>query len=300
MRRGNGSGLGWLVGLVALFFGSGLGPVAWAESAGEPPIRILFVTTDETAPGVAAGVALGLDEANHLGQFTGHRFALDTVSAEAVTAEAATTLEAGAHTVVVAAVPGTILRRLAETWGAHDTAVLNVASADDALRDGCFSNLLHVAPSEGMLAAAARQWILANPEGSSTVTARAWHPDFVKYAARDLNKRFLRSQGMAMDDAAWAGWAAVKMMAEAVARTGDPAPGVILAYLRDTLAFDGQKGIAHRFHTSGQLRQPVLLEVDGELVGEAPVRGVVDIEDLESLGFEDFPRCEPGEKESLP
>ena len=48
------------------------------------------------------------------------------------------------------------------------------------------------------------------------VEAWAWHPKFVRYAARDLNKRFLRVQGVAMDDDAWAGWAAIRMVAEGV------------------------------------------------------------------------------------
>jgi hypothetical protein len=51
------------------------------------------------------------------------------------------------------------------------------------------------------------------------------------------------------------------------------------------MAFDGQKGVPHTFRDTGQLRQPLLLVEAGKLVGEAPVPGVVDTNDLDSLGL---------------
>lgn len=38
------------------------------------------------------------------------------------------------------------------------------------------------------------------------------------------------------------------------------------------------------FRPNGQLRQPLFLVEGGRIAGEAPVKGVVDIEDLDSLG----------------
>ena len=38
------------------------------------------------------------------------------------------------------------------------------------------------------------------------------------------------------------------------------------------------------FRDTGQLRQPLLLVAGDHVLGEAPVRGVVEIEDLDSLG----------------
>jgi len=42
--------------------------------------------------------------------------------------------------------------------------------------------------------------------------------------------------------------------------------------------------VPQRFRDTGQLRQPILLVENGKLVGEAPVPGVVDSNDLDSLG----------------
>jgi hypothetical protein len=93
-----------------------------------------------------------------------------------------------------------------------------------------------------------------------------------------------------MDSEAWAGWAALKIVSEAVARTQSTHPRQILTYLREDIEFDGQKGIAHTFRDTGQLRQPLLMVVAGKLVGEAPVRGVVETSNLDSLGL---PSCKP-------
>ena len=82
----------------------------------------------------------------------------------------------------------------------------------------------------------------------------------------------------------------MKLLSDTVARVQDSSAATLLDALRSRLAFDGQKGVDMSFRADGQLRQPLLL-VDGErLVGEAPVRGVVDIEDLDSLGPS---RCKP-------
>ena len=48
----------------------------------------------------------------------------------------------------------------------------------------------------------------------------------------------------------------------------------LLRLLKEADVLDGQKGDPHSFRASGQLRQPlVLISAEGELLGEAPVRG---------------------------
>jgi hypothetical protein len=49
------------------------------------------------------------------------------------------------------------------------------------------------------------------------------------------------------------------------------------------MEFDGQKGDYMTFRETGQLRQLLLVVVDGKLAGEAPVRGVAESDDLDSL-----------------
>ncbi len=211
-----------------------------------------------------AGARQGLSEGNVQGEFLGLRYALGE--------------DLGGVTAIVAAVSPAALKALAR---AHPgVAVLNVGTFDDAVRHDCLPNLLHVLPSAAMLADAAAQWQKAHP--GSTVEARGWHPDFEKYAASQLNHRYRDAAGSAMDDAAWAGWAAVKLVSDTVAREQTSAPDALLKALRGPIAFDGQKGVDLNFRDNGQLRQPLLLATDGKLVGEAPVRGVADT--LDSLG----------------
>jgi len=130
---------------------------------------------------------------------------------------------------------------------------------------------------------AVAQWQQKEP--GSNVTAQAWHGDFVKFAARDLNKRFKKKQGQTMDDDAWAGWAAVKMTSDSVAREKISDAKHMLIHLKTDLSFDGQKGSNMNFRETGQLRQLMILVEDGKIVAEAPVRGVAKPPTLDSLGL---------------
>lgn len=218
------------------------------------------------------GARQGLEEARLQGEFLGQRYHLDAAPGEAVA--------------LVAALPAAEVAALAREHPSRP--VLNVTAGDDTLRDHCLPNLFHVLPSARMLADAVAQWRQVQP--TSQAEARAWHPTFEKYAAAQLNKRYTEQFGVPMDDAAWAGWAAVKLLSDTVAREQSASPVVLLDALAKRLAFDGQKGADMSFRADGQLRQPLLLVEGDRVVGEAPVRGVADIEDLDSLGP---PRCPP-------
>lgn len=241
-------------------------------------IRLAYVgSTDETA---WLGVLQGQHEANIQGRFLDQVYVV-----EAMTPEGLAKSEQP-PAAIVAAGDAAALKSLSEAM--PGVAVFNVTAGDDGLRQVCTINLLHVLPSDAMRSDAVAQWRQKNP--GADVEAWAWHPKFVKYAARDLNKRFLKVQGVAMDGDAWAGWAAVRMVAEAVIRTQSTEPSALLAFMRSEIAFDGQKGVPHTFRDTGQLRQRLLIVEGGKLAGEAPVRGVADTTDLDSLGV---PSCQP-------
>ncbi len=87
-----------------------------------------------------------------------------------------------------------------------------------------------------------------------------------------------------MNDEAWAGWAAMKLLSDTIVRQPSITGHELINELQTNLAFDGQKGTDLSFRETGQLRQPLLLVADGKIVGEAPVRGVVNPSDLDSLG----------------
>ncbi len=220
------------------------------------------------------GASQGLKEANQQGAFLGQTFKLG----QAADAQA---LKKAHPVAVIAATDAAGLRQLAGAL--PGVAILNVTLDDDGLREQCSANLLHVLPSQAMKRDAEAQWRQKNPD--SKAVAQAWHHTAEKYSATQLNDRYRKTQHKAMDDTAWAGWAAMKMLADTVIRAPTADPAAVLDFLKTQLKFDGQKGIEMNFRANGQLRQPLLLVEGGKLVGEAPVKGVArGVEDLDSLG----------------
>ena len=244
----------------------------WLTAAAAPlEVKLAYIGAIKAS--AHQGALQGLEEAQQQGDFLGQHYTL-------VELTAATTdpIDASA---VIAALPAVELVAVA---AAHpNLPIFNVTRPDDALRTQCKANLLHVIPNAKTLVDAVAQWQVAHPE-AKTVRAQAWHADFEKYSASQLNNRYREKFKQPMDDSAWAGWAAVKLLSDLVAREQSADPAVLLKALREHLAFDGQKGVTMSFRDNGQLRQPVLLVEHGKVVGEAPVRGVVEVEDLDSLG----------------
>jgi hypothetical protein len=242
-----------------------------AVFAGSEKFRFAYIGDKENS--AYFGARQGLDEANLQGQFLNQNYMLDIINSEN-----ALTTDYSPYIAVIAAVDYETFRKLSDHL--PDKPVFNVWLDDDVLRTACRPNTLHIVPSKQMKQDAIAQWHKLHPD--ATVVAQTWHPDFVKFAARDLNKRFSKSHDRKMDDAAWAGWAAVKMSSDTIAREKINNPAKLLSYLKTSLVFDGQMGIEMDFRPTGQLRQPLLLVADGTIAGEAPVRGVAD--SVDSLG----------------
>ncbi len=227
------------------------------------------------------GVSQGLNEANLQGRFLGQEYALDIVELNAINN---TNLSQYIALLVVA--DSETLLMLNQTSQTHP--VFNLAADDDALRDACLNNVLHILPSARMKQDAVAQWNKKHP--GMSVEAKAWHPAFIKFAARDLNKRFRKAFDNGMNDESWSGWAAIKMTADTVAREAITNPYDLLNYLKTNLSFDGQKGLNMNFRETGQLRQILLIVEHGQLVGEAPVRGVAKTGNVDSLGISHCPK----------
>ena len=251
-------GAGWPACLLLL---------ACAQAGAALEVGIAYV--GERTGSAWSGARQGLEEARLQGEFLGQQYAL--------------TDQAAAATAIVAALPTTELLALAARY--PDKPVLSIANGDVAARKACRPNLLFLQPDSEMLAAGVRQWQSKHP--ADEVKASAWHAGFEKYAASQLNHRYAEAFGEPMDDNAWGGWAAVKLLSDTVARLQSAQDRDLLAALRGDVAFDGQKGYELSFRSDGQLRQPVLLSRGENLAGEAPVRGVAD--SLDSLGTSHCP-----------
>jgi hypothetical protein len=239
-------------------------------------IEVSFVYIGPNDHSALLGVQQGLDEANLQGQFLNQKYNLNIISAQD-----ASTHDFSDYIAVLTAVDIDTFLTLTETLSG--LPIFNLSIEDDKLRKTCINNALHIVPSNSMKADATAQW--RSKMVDSKAIAQAWHPDFVKFAARDLNKRFKKHQKVAMDDNSWAGWAAVKMTSDTVARTKITEPTRMLHYLKTELTFDGQKGSDMNFRETGQLRQLMLLIENNNIVAEAPVRGIAKPPTLDSLGI---------------
>ncbi len=243
--------------------------------------KVVFLG-DPTHEDTRTAIAAAVDEAEAQAGFLGIEYQFVVARAD----------EASEHddamAVIIAGAPAEILAAADALADAH-VPVFNVSSKDDRLRTQCRTNLFHVVPSDKMLADAEAQWRKANAEDKD-IEARTWHEGFVKFSARELNRRWEEATGRPMTDEDWAIWAAYKLVSDAIANNPEASPEELIAYFRNEMEFDGVKGAHSTFRETGQLRQPLLMVVNGELAGEAPVRGVAQSDDLDSLGGE---KCQP-------
>ncbi len=258
-------------------FGTWLALAVTAVSvAAKIPVVIAFDADNNTAANAAA---MGMDEAVKQAKFLGIEYGFDMDKPE----------NAGKHAEARAVIlAGTSEQALAvaDKLAAARVPVISVLSTDDELRTKCRPNLFHMAPSRKMLADAAAQWKKANPEDSNVV-ARAWHADFVKFSARQLNNRWVQRFSNPMPDEGWAMWAGVRLITDAIANNPEATPAELTKYLREEMEFDSYKGVYSTFRETGQLGQTLLIVVDGKLAGEAPVRGVAATDELDSLGLQE-------------
>ena len=235
-------------------------------------VEILYVGSTEGS--VWLGVQQGLDEANLQGEFLGQKYTVTPISVDRLA-------EQDVITAVLLALDATQVLNVAQLKQFSHVPIFNLNSDADTLRVACLPNLLNITASHQMKRDAESQMLAKNPD--SKAHAQGWHKDFRKFAASQLNSRFTEAQGVIMDDDAWAGWAAVKMLSDTVARTQRADAATMLSYLKNDLAFDGQKGAGATFRDTGQLRQLVLLVEHDKIVAEAPLRGVKG--GLDSLGL---------------
>ena len=211
------------------------------------------------------GLRLGIEESNRQGEFLGVKLTLSQAPSSSLPPSAIA---------VFADSPGSI-RSIAQETGPQ--AVLNLSDTSDALRAACLPNALHVIPSSKMKADAVVQWVLRNP--ADKPSAAAWHSDAVKFAARDLNKRFLAKFATPMDDLAWAGWFAARAVGDSLMREpARPMPSRSAGSCSGRLtAWMAKRVIPHSFRSQRPAAAAACVFVGqptGELLGEAPVRGV--------------------------
>jgi ABC transporter substrate binding protein (PQQ-dependent alcohol dehydrogenase system) len=122
--------------------------------------------------------------------------------------------------------------------------------------------------------------------GDAGLTALAWHPQFERFGAPQVVRRFLKANdNRAMNAHDWASWMAGRALTAAVlAAPNGPASAWQKALAANEL--DGSKGVTMAFRPwDGQLRQPLLLTDGQGVVGQAPADGVLHPRNtLDTLG----------------
>lgn len=93
--------------------------------------------------------------------------------------------------------------------------------------------------------------------GGTRADTLLWHETLHRYGAQQLNERFRRRYGRGMDQHAWAGWFALKVVAEAALRARSDDPAALATWLLTPRArFDGHKGRPLAFDADRRLIQP--------------------------------------------
>jgi hypothetical protein len=110
-----------------------------------------------------------------------------------------------------------------------------------------------------------RRQALSRHPGRNDLHVVDWHHDLRKFGADALNLRFSRRFEQPMDEAAWRGWMAVKLITELALRYPESSATDKL----EELSIDGHKGMPLRFDPRNHhLIQPVYLVDAGEKVVE--------------------------------
>lgn len=233
-------------------------------------LRLALVSLpDGSLPESAArGVTLGVEEASRTGALVGGAIELRTTGARG----AAALIREWRPSALIGGFDLESVRAGAALAEQAGIPFLNIGATDDVLRGaGCSPVVWHVAASEGMKASA----LATDGAASRTVL---WHPVLERYGAAQLNDRYRARFAAEMDELAWAGWMAVKVLWEASLRARSTEPAALVDHLRKgSTQFDGHKGWPLSFRPwDHQLRQPLYL-VDGvgaaaRVIAEAPTR----------------------------
>lgn len=157
-----------------------------------------------------------------------------------------------------------------------DVPIFNLADESPMLRGLCLANVFHIIPSATLRAQALQTWKEKNPDAGDG-EALAWHGNYRRGKAGDLNALFLRKRKAKMVEQAWAGWIAARIFADAKAKLTSAGKRNIVAFIRHQTEIDGYKRSLVSFHSGGELRQDLLIVSDDQVVSEfSDTGGYVD------------------------
>lgn len=126
--------------------------------------------------------------------------------------------------------------------------------------------------------------------GDGGLVALAWGPNFERFGAPQLNRRFMRSAKRPMVAQDWAAWIGTKAIVQAALEKPAAPDGaqIAKAMARADFTLDGFKGARTSFRAwDRQLRQPLLLTDGVGIIGLAPTEGILHPRNvLDTLGVD--------------
>jgi len=112
--------------------------------------------------------------------------------------------------------------------------------------------------------------------GDGGLFALAWAPNFERFGAPQLARRFQRGVGRVMTGHDWAAWIATKAILQAALDKATTPAAQLKAFVQPGFTLDGFKGVRLSFRTwDRQLRQPLLLSDGQGVVALAPAEGIL-------------------------
>jgi ABC transporter substrate binding protein (PQQ-dependent alcohol dehydrogenase system) len=160
------------------------------------------------------------------------------------------------------------------TQGAPSYDVLVVADEDDRFGDYLPYNTYDARPVAG----------------TQGLVATAWHPSFQEYSALQMQHRFKLFAHRDMTERDYAGWLALRIVGEAIIRSGKVETSDLRAFMRSKrFEVAGFKGEGLTFRPwDQQLRQPVLLAQALMVTSMSPQEGFLHQKFLtDTLGFDE-------------
>ena len=121
--------------------------------------------------------------------------------------------------------------------------------------------------------------------GDAGMVALGWHPQYERFGAPQVSRRFAKSYKRPMTQQDWASWMAGKAITLAAGGLVKGGATELMAALNQ-LSLDGSKGVTMQFRPwDGQLQQSLLLTDGQGVIGTAPVEGVLHPRNaLDTLG----------------
>ena len=194
-------------------------------------------------------------------------------------------------TEIEAAARRSVARRGGSLGGDAAAADVLLLAVDDRGVDAAMARAIGEGRRSDRVAAIGEGGMRLPAERAAGIWALGWHQELERFSARELNGRFRRRWNAPMTETAWAGWAAVKLVGEAVVRASATDGAALVAFLESAPPFDGHKGEALTFRKwDHQLRQPLYVagarkrdEISGPL---APLAVLADVggKNLDALG----------------